>query len=206
MTARDSAYGQHRRPTPVDRLGVWLSRRAVEKRVALGGARVADFGCGYDATLVRSLIGKLRSATVVDVALAPDLHEHPRIEAIEGSIPELLPAIEDASFDVVLCVSVLEHLWTPQETLAEFRRLLAPGGTLFVNVPSWRGKTFLELAAFRLGVSPAEEMDDHKRYYDPHELWTMLVTAGFQPSRIRCRRHKFGLNTYAVCSTPAASQ
>jgi hypothetical protein len=27
----------------------------------------------------------------------------------------------------------------------------------------------------------------------------MLVAAGFKPSRIHCRRHKFGLNTFAVC-------
>ena len=35
-----------------------------------------------------------------------------------------------------------------------------------VNVPSWRGKKYLELSAFRLGLSPASEMDDHKMYYD----------------------------------------
>ncbi len=61
---------------------------------------------------------------------------------------------------------------------------------------------FLEFAAFRLGVSPAEEMDDHKRYYDPRDLWPMLVAAGFRPSQIRCHRHKFGLNTFAVCRVP----
>ena len=27
----------------------------------------------------------------------------------------------------------------------------------------------------------------------------MLVEAGFKPSKIRCFRHKFGLNTFAVC-------
>ena len=42
-------------------------------------------------------------------------------------------------------------------------------------------------------------MDDHKRYYDPRDLWPLLVEAGFAPHAIRCRRHKFGLNTFAVC-------
>ena len=46
-------------------------------------------------------------------------------------------------------------------------------------------------------------MNDHKRYYDPRDLWPMLVEAGFVPSDIRCRRHKFGLNTFAVCRVPA---
>jgi hypothetical protein len=42
-------------------------------------------------------------------------------------------------------------------------------------------------------------MDDHKWYFDPRELWLLLVRAGFKPSEIRCGRHKFGLNTFAAC-------
>ena len=82
---------------------------------------------------------------------------------------------------MLLCLSVLEHLSDPQPALSAFRRLTAPGGVTLINVPSWRGKRFLETAAFRLGVSPAEEMDDHKAYYDPPDLWPMLVRAGFRP-------------------------
>ncbi len=205
-TERGSSYGQHRAPTPVDRLGIWLSARAIGRHVRHDGSRVADFGCGYDGRLARSLAERAASVLAVDLALAPDLGEQPRITAVESPIAELLPTLPDASLDLVLCVSVLEHLWEPDAALSHFHRLLAPGGTLFVNVPSWRGKRFLELAAFRLGVSPAEEMDDHKRYYDPRDLWPMLVAAGFRPSAIRCRRHKLGLNTYAVCRAAPDTQ
>jgi hypothetical protein len=78
---------------------------------------------------------------------------------------------------------------------------LAPGGTCLLNVPSWRGKFFLEFSAFRLGLSPESEMDDHKMYYDRRDLWPLLVQAGFRPSRLRCFPHKLGLNTFAVCKT-----
>src|SRR6185369_9442997 len=87
----------------------------------------------------------------------------------------------------------------PLGALRQLRRLLAPGGTCLINVPSWKGKRYLELAAFKLGVSPASEMDDHKMYYDVRDLWPLLVQAGFLPSRIRCFSHKFGLNTFAAC-------
>ena len=57
----------------------------------------------------------------------------------------------------------------------------------------------LEISAFRLGLSPPEEMDDHKWYFDPRDLWPILVRVGFKPSEIRCHRHNFGLNTFAAC-------
>jgi SAM-dependent methyltransferase len=200
--ARAGAYGQHRAPTPVDRFGVWLSGVAVRRHASFEEARLGDFGCGFDASFARTQLSAVRSALLVDLALADDLKAHPKVTAVEGSLPEVLPTVEPASLDVVLCLSVLEHLWAPEEALRELRRVTAPGGVTLINVPSWHGKSALEFAAFRLGVSPAEEMDDHKLYYDPRDLWPLLVRAGFLPSHIRCHRHKFGLNTFAVCRVP----
>jgi hypothetical protein len=47
-------------------------------------------------------------------------------------------------------------------------------------------------------------MDDHKMYYDPRDLWPLMVRAGFAPHAIRCFRHKFGLNTFAVATVSAS--
>jgi SAM-dependent methyltransferase len=197
---RSESFGQGYEPTLVDRLGVELSARAVRRAASFEGRRLADLGCGYHATLTRSLLPRIAHATLVDVALADDLKSDPKITPIEGSLVEVLPRIASGSVDVLLCLSVLEHLADPLDALRELHRILAPGGVAMLNVPTWRGKWFLELAAFRLGVSPASEMDDHKWYFDPRDLWPLLVAAGFKPSAIRCRRHKFGLNTFAVCS------
>jgi len=202
MTAappRSGAYGQDREPTFVDRFGVWLSGRAVRRHGALSGRRVGDFGCGYEASFARGLLGSASELTLVDVALADDLKAHRRVTAIEGQLPAALAAVPDGSLDAVLFVSVLEHLSEPLEALRELRRVTASGGVCLINVPSWRGKRWLEFSAFRLGLSPQDEMDDHKRYYDPRELWPLLVAAGFIPHGIRCHRHKFGLNTFAAC-------
>jgi SAM-dependent methyltransferase len=199
---RRAAFGEGYRLTPVDRFGIWLSSRQILKHASFAGRRVADFGCGFHAPLVRTMLQQQAAhVTLVDVSLAPDLKSHSKITAIEGGVPESLAAIPNESLDVILCVSVLEHLWEPLRALREFRRLLAPGGTCLLNVPSWRGKFFLEVSAFRLGLSPASEMDDHKMYYDTRDLWPLLVQAGFRPSRLRCFPHKLGLNTFAVCKT-----
>ncbi len=206
MTAtapRSWSYGQHGSPTPLDRLGIWLGARAARRSAHFTGARLADFGCGYNATFARTQLAVVERALLVDLALAEDLKRDAKVTAVEGSLLDVLPTVDTSSLDIVICLSVLEHLWEPQAALNHYRRVLAPGGVAILNVPAWLGKPFLELAAFRLGVAPADEMDDHKAYYDPRDLWPMLVRAGFKPSLIRCHRHKFGLNTSAVCRVPA---
>lgn len=197
---RDASFGQKHVPTPVDRLGVWLSARQIRRFVpSLTGLDIADLGCGYQASFSRTALAEVASATLVDVALAEDLKLHPKVRALEGDLQQTLPALADRSVDLVLIVSVLEHLWEPLRALTQIRRLLRPGGTCLVNVPSWRGRRYLELSAFKLGLSPASEMDDHKAYYDVPDLWPLLVRAGFLPSEIECFSHKFGLNTFAAC-------
>ncbi|HTT61828.1 MAG TPA: class I SAM-dependent methyltransferase [Bryobacteraceae bacterium] len=198
-TTRSESFGQDYRLTAVDRFGIWLSARKLRRFARYAGNRVGDFGCGYQASFARTVLNEAAHITLIDVSLAPDLKEHPKIAAIEGGLPESLRLLANESLDVILCVSVLEHLWEPLRALVEFRRILAPGGVCLLNVPSWRGKRFLEFSAFRLGLSPRAEMDDHKMYYDVRDFWPLLVQAGFRPSGIRCFPHKFGLNTFAVC-------
>ena len=197
---KPTAYGEAAPLTFVDRLGVWLSARRLRRSIgSFRGKRVGDIGCGYHADFTRSILDQIRSAVLVDVSLAEDLKAHDRVEAVEGTLPEALASIPSDSLDVTLCISVIEHLSDPQETLCELRRVTAPGGSCLINVPNWFGKRALELSAFRLGLSPAESVDDHKSYYDPRDLWPLLVRAGFRPHNIRCHRHKFLLNTFAAC-------
>lgn len=200
---RAKAFAQDYEPTVVDRFGVWLSARQIRRWVPrFAGQRVADVGCGFHAAFTRTILGEVQEAVLCDVALAPDLIAHPKVKACVGPLAQTLPGLEAASVDVALVISVLEHVWEPLGLLENIHRVLAPGGTCLINVPSWRGKRYLERAAFQWGVSPASEMDDHKMYYDEKDLWPLLVRAGYAPSRIRCFKHKFGLNTFAICSKP----
>lgn len=200
---RGVSYGELRGPTIVDRYGVWLSSRQIRRFTSFQEKRVGDFGCGFNAHFARTVLGSVRSIVLADVSLSSDLASHPKVIPLVGPLPESLNSLAPSSLDVILCISLLEHLWNPLDALVGFRRALAPHGVCLLNVPSWRGKRFLEYSAFHLGLSPKDEMNDHKNYYDVKDIWPLLVRAGFRPSEIRCFSHKFGLNTFAVCRVPS---
>ncbi|MFJ3902847.1 class I SAM-dependent methyltransferase [Streptomyces sp. NPDC090025] len=100
------------------------------------GRRILDAGCGAGA-LTAALLGRGAAVTGIDssagmLALAGErLGAGASLQV--GDLREPLP-FEDASFDDVLASLVLHYLedWGP--TLAEFRRVLRPGGWLIVSV------------------------------------------------------------------------
>lgn len=200
-SVRSESFGQNHKITWIDRFGIWLSFRQVKRNLTKVCAdRVADLGCGYRARLTPHLLALgFSQITLVDVALSEEVKSESRIRAIEGALPDICTKLADASQDAVLCLSVLEHVRDPQSLLKQIYRILAVDGLALINVPNWRGKFFLEFSAFRLELSPKAEMDDHKMYYDPRDLWPLLVAAGFKPSKVIVFKHKFGLNTFAIC-------
>jgi len=192
------SYGQHGL-TRADRFGVWLSQRAIRRCLPKERElEVLELGCGYNATQLVSLGSRLKRGIGLDFQIAPELHKLERFSFYEGAIEETLPKLESEMVDVVMLISVLEHFAEPHFLIDGGWRLLRNSGLLFINVPTWIGKRFLEFSAFRLGLSPKLEMDDHKMYYGKRDLWPLLVQAGFKPSQIHLRYHKFGLNLFAV--------
>ena len=68
--------------------------------------------------------------------------------------------VDDASFDVVLCTEVLEHVPDPLKTLNELVRILKPGGKLIITAP------FCSLTHF----APFHFSTGFNRYYYKHHL------------------------------------
>ena len=62
--------------------------------------------------------------------VALDIRRGPGVEMIGDA--QLL-GIREATFDVVLCTEVLEHLPEPQKAIDEIQRVLKPGGTLLLT-------------------------------------------------------------------------
>ena len=89
--------------------------------------------------------------------------------AVQGNASEaLFPA---ASFDLILCHQLLHHSCQQQETLAEFYRLLRPGGVLLVGESC---RSFIQSVPVRLLFRhPAMVQKDARGYMD------LLRSAGF---------------------------
>ncbi|HUE24719.1 MAG TPA: class I SAM-dependent methyltransferase [Bryobacteraceae bacterium] len=192
--ARQESYLQYG-SSFVDRLRTRLVQREILKRLPRAGSlRVLDLGCGYHATCLKAILkatgDRLIEGVGVDFNVSEESRRHPRLNFVISSVEEALPELPENAFEAVLFVSVLEHLWDPIQSLGKCFRVLKPGGRLLVNVPTWYAKPILEMSAFKLGASPACEMDDHKMYYSKRDLWPLLVRAGFKPSRIRLQYRK----------------
>ncbi len=100
---------------------------------ALAGFRghLLDVGCGNSP--FRHLLDPAATQYQgVDVEAAAAFgYKNPDTVYYDGNV---LP-FPDASFDVVLCTEVLEHIAEPAGTIREMHRVLKPGGLLLLTIP-----------------------------------------------------------------------
>jgi SAM-dependent methyltransferase len=204
---REYSIGEYRKRSLTDVLGVRLSRnrltvfyRHIKKSPYL--IELLDLGCGYEAHLSVDFINKVKRLILADVSINSNLLSYPNVVFLKGDLSQTIKDLRDKSIDLIIASNVIEHLSDPISTLLELKRILKSGGLLMIIVPNWRGKTLLELLAFKLKIAPAYEINDHKMYFSKSELWTLIRTAGFTPEHIKVKTIKFGTCTYALISEP----
>lgn len=101
------------------------------RRCALSG-RVLDFGGGESARYREDITSWAAPGDMVEYQSANiDPAMRPTYVLRAG---QALP-LESGSFDGVMSLSTLEHVYELDETLSEFGRVLKPGGRLMVFVP-----------------------------------------------------------------------
>jgi SAM-dependent methyltransferase len=84
-----------------------------------GGADILDVGCGD-----RPYAELFPRAVGFDVPGNPHADLHGSLEAIP---------VDDASFDLVLCLQVLEHVPDPAAAVRELHRVVRPGGRVLLS-------------------------------------------------------------------------
>lgn len=112
------------------------------------GQTVADFGCGPGG-LTLELARRVGAAgRVLALDINADFLDRTRALAADAGVaaqvePRLLqderiPA-DDGSFDRLVCKNVLEYVADPAASIAEFHRVLKPGGLAHVTDSDWAG-------------------------------------------------------------------
>lgn len=169
---------------------------------------VLDVGCGRGAWLetgieylryLRTLKGKCRRVIGIDVsddaAANSTLDEFRRIETESARWP-----VDDATTDLLVADSVLEHIASPSDFLGECHRVLKPGGTLCIrtyNVMHYIGilsrllPNRLHSTALSVAQPDRKEEDVFPVYYRCNTPW-----------RLRRALRRVGFDGCVYCEEP----
>ena len=164
----------------------------IDAQAALNGKTVLDVGCG-GGILAESMAA--RGADVLGIDLSTKPLRVAQLHAMESGVlmhyrevaVEDLAAERPASFDVVTCMEVLEHVPDPSSVVRACATLVKPGGWVFFSTLNRNAK------AFALAIVAAEHVlkllpkgtHEYARFVRPSELsrWCReagLSAAGFK--------------------------
>ena len=101
------------------------------------GFRIADIGCGPGAN--PEAFSELGDVTGVEISADALDALSPVAGARKIVASAAATGLPEKSFNLVLCLDVLEHLEDDRAALAECLRITAPGGAAIVTVPAVRG-------------------------------------------------------------------
>src|SRR5262245_40325367 len=119
----------------------------IEARAGLAGKAGLDVGCG-GGLLAEGMARRGAHVTAID--LAPEALAVARLHAIEAGVTidyrevpvESLAESHPASFDLVTCLEMLEHVPDPAAIVAALARLAKPGGHVVCSTINRTAKAF----------------------------------------------------------------
>jgi SAM-dependent methyltransferase len=150
----------------------FIERVCIDLRTTVGNQtlKILDVGCGTGANL--EMLSEFGTAEGVDVsAEALSFCRERGLEKVKKGEAEALP-YDDASFDLVTGLDVVEHLDDDLAGLKEMQRVLRPGGRAVVFVPAFM---------FLWGVQ--DDISHHRRRYTMDQLKSVVRAAGLEVER-----------------------
>jgi len=159
----------------------------IDQIANISGKRVIDVGCG-GGILSESMAAKGATVTGIDMGGAPlevaKLHLlESGLEVDYKQIPvEELSAAEPASFDVVTCMEMLEHVPDPASIIQACHDLVKPGGFVFFSTLNRNPKSYLFAivgAEYVLNMLP-KGTHDFAKFIRPSEMNHWIRDAGLE--------------------------
>jgi SAM-dependent methyltransferase len=156
------------------------------------GSRVLEAGCGI-GNFTESLIEKERLVSVdsepfyVEVLRWRFGHlENVRLISQDLGENDLYRKLEGERLDTIICLNVLEHIDHDTEVLANYYRLLEPGGRAIVLVPCHGWLT-----------NQCDSALGHRRRYEKQEVAEKMREVGFEVVELREFNRLGALGWYA---------
>lgn len=159
----------------------------IDRAVGLAGKRVLDVGCG-GGILAEAMARRGARVTGIDLAEKPlrvaELHQLESGVEVEYRqvAAEALAAERPASYDVVTCMELLEHVPDPASTVAACAQLARPGGRVFFSTINRNAKAYLFAvigAEYLLRLLP-RGTHDYMKFVRPSELSRWCREAGLR--------------------------
>lgn len=163
----------------------------IDERAKLNSKRVLDVGCG-GGILAESMAK--RGAQVMGIDLADKSLKVAELHRLESGVnvtyrmvsAEQLAAEQQAQFDVITCLEMLEHVPDPSQTVKACAELCKPGGWLFFSTINRNPKSFLFAivgAEYVLNLLP-KGTHAYEKFIKPSELAKYTRQAGLEFSEI----------------------
>ncbi|WP_229007442.1 bifunctional 2-polyprenyl-6-hydroxyphenol methylase/3-demethylubiquinol 3-O-methyltransferase UbiG [Methylophilus sp. Leaf408] len=159
----------------------------IDSRASVNGKQVLDVGCG-GGILSESMAR--RGARVLGIDMAERSLEVAQLHALEAEIQieyrciavEALAEEKPASFDIVTCMEMLEHVPDPASVVRACAALVKPGGHLFFSTLNRNAKAYLMAvigAEYVLNLLP-KGTHDYAKFIRPSELAAWLRQSGLE--------------------------
>lgn len=143
---------------------------------------ILDVGCG-GGVLSEGMAKKGAQVTGIDAS--DEAIEVAKVHAAEQGLAiqyEHTPIedYEESVFDAITCMEMLEHVYHPELVIEHCKRLLKPGGLLFLSTISRTVRAYASAilaAEYILGILP-KQTHDYDKFIKPSELAYMARAVG----------------------------
>jgi 2-polyprenyl-6-hydroxyphenyl methylase/3-demethylubiquinone-9 3-methyltransferase len=163
----------------------------IDNIAGLNGKAVLDVGCG-GGILSESMA--TRGAQVTGIDLGEKALKVAQLHRLESGVSvdyrlisvEAIAAERPASFDVVTCMEMLEHVPDPAAIVAVCSKLVKPNGHLFLSTLNRNPKSYLFAvigAEYLLNLLP-RGTHQYEKFIKPSELSSWCRQAGLEVSGI----------------------